>query len=383
MIKVAHTSLIYFRLSENWIHTQLKHLNDCESVVFTNKIENLDSVDWHPRIFSRQEQIPFGIREADSLVLWMLGYYPSFYYQAKKENIDLIHAHFGPMGYYSVGIARKLKIPLVTTFYGYDASLLPKREPKWRSKFKTLFKYGSLFLVEGPAMKNKLEGLGCPSNKITIHHLGIEQDKYPARETYSLEGPLSILMVGRFVEKKGFIYGLKTFRKFLAQGGKGTLTIVGDSSGNPESERVKEGLLRYVDEHEMNASITFTGMISLEKLQQVYYDHDVFLAPSVEAENGDDEGGAPVTIIEASASGMPVVGSLHCDIPEVVKEDKTGLLADEKDVETLAAHLFRLFDNPELRKELGKAGANHIRENFNAAKQGKVLSRLYKQCIEN
>ena len=69
------------------------------------------------------------------------------------------------------------------------------------------------------------------------------------------------------------------------------------------------------------------GYVSRETLREEAYEHDVFLAPSVTASNGDTEGGAPVAIIEMSASGMPIVSTNHCDIPSVVLDGVTGLLA--------------------------------------------------------
>lgn len=382
MPKVAQATLIYFRLSENWIHTQLENLTGWESIVFTNEKENLDTVDWKPSVFSRTERLPLPVRVADSLAMWMIGFYPSFYYKAKKENINLVHAHFGPMGYLCSGLAQRLDIPLVTTFYGYDASMLPLQEPEWQEKYTTLFRRGSRFLVEGPAMKQKLATLGCPSEKITVHHLGIETGKYEPRSEYSSQKEINALMVGRFVEKKGFIYGLKAFHKFRERGGQGTLTIVGDSGEMSSSEKIKKELLEYVEKYELGDSVDFAGIIPLEQLRQEYYNYNVFLAPSVEAENGDNEGGAPVTIIEASATGMPVIGSRHGDIPEVVKDNETGLLADEKDIETLTEHFLKICDNPELREELGRNGSKHIRENYNATKQGERLAQIYRDCLE-
>src|SRR5699024_6051679 len=193
--------------------------------------------------------------------------------------------------------------------------------PKWKTKYKTLFERGSRFLVEGPAMKDKLKGLGCTPKKIIIQHLGIELEKYPARNSYQPDGKLRILMVGRFVEKKGFIYGLRAFRKFLDGCGEGILTIVGFSSGTTESKAIKKQQRQYVEENYLDTVVKFKGLIPLKELQKEYYRHELFLAPSVEAQNGDNEGGAPVTIIEAGATGMPIIGSRHCDIPEVVKED--------------------------------------------------------------
>src|SRR5699024_9928264 len=129
--------------------------------------------------------------------------------------------------------------------------------------------------------------------------------------------------------------------------------------------------------------VNFKGLIPLKELQKEYYRQDLFLAPSVEAQNGDNEGGAPVTIIEAEATGMPVIGSRHCDIPEVVKEDRTGLLADERDVEGFTEHLFQMYRQPAMRAKLGKAGARYIRTNFDAQKQGKRLGKIYDDCLQD
>jgi len=64
--------------------------------------------------------------------------------------------------------------------------------------------------------------------------------------------------------------------------------------------------------------------------EEAYKNH-IFLSPSVTALDGDTEGGAPVTIIEMAATGMPIISTKHCDIPEVIKDGVTGFLANERD----------------------------------------------------
>ncbi|WP_138432118.1 glycosyltransferase [Fodinibius saliphilus] len=378
---VCHTSHIFFKQSENWIYTQLKNQVDVDSLVLTNFSKNLDMVDWIPELYSRDEELLFGIRQMDSLIKRIIGYYPSFYRQAKKREVDLIHAHFGPMGYYSVGLADRLKVPLVTTFYGYDASSLPREKPKWKKKYRRLFDKGDRFLVEGPAMKEKIEHLGCPSKKITVQHLGVDLDNYEVRTKYSQEQELKILMAGRFVEKKGFIYGLKAFLRFRKEGGKGTVTLIGDSSDTSDSESVKQEILNFITKNGLEETVHLAGMIPLEQLRKEYYKHNLFLAPSIEADNGDNEGGAPVTTIEAAATGLPIIGSKHGDIPEVVDDKETGLLAEEKDTKRLAAHLMSLYQDPSLRKQMGQAASKRMRAQFDAKKQGQKLTQIYGECL--
>lgn len=373
---VAHTSLYYYKLSENWIHTQVKHLKGWNSLVLTNETKNLENIDWQPKIYERRHVLPVGLRELDSIMMKLVGFYPSFYYKAKKAGVKLIHAHFGPMGFLSLGIAQKLEIPLVTTFYGYDASELPRQYPSWQEDYKVLFAHGSRFLVEGPAMGAKLEKLGCPPDKITVQHLGIETGKYRVRPSLA-DRETRFLMAGRFVEKKGFLYGLRAFHKFLQQGGEGTLTLIGDHNGTKASKQIKKEMQDFVQKHQMQETVTFKGLIPLEVLQEEYYKHDVFVAPSVKAQNGDDEGGLPVTVIEAAASGMALIGSRHCDIPEVIRQEETGLLTEEKDDDQLTSHMHLLAENLELVEAMGKAAADLIYREYNAEIQGVKLGKIY------
>ena len=107
----------------------------------------------------------------------------------------------------------------------------------------------------------------------------------------------------------------------------------------------------------------------------------VLLYPSVTASDGDTEGGAPVALIEAMASGAPVVSSLHADIPEVVPDGRCGLLTEERDVEALAERLDALLSSPGLRAEMGRNGRAHVEANHNLSVQGSRLEDIYDRVI--
>ena len=107
--------------------------------------------------------------------------------------------------------------------------------------------------------------------------------------------------------------------------------------------------------------------------------HYVFLSPSVTAADGDTEGGAPVSIIEMSASGMMIVSTKHCDIPGVILDGKTGLLAPENDVDTLVEHLQWIVAHPERWLEMQRAGRSHMEAEFDARLQGERLAAVYRE----
>jgi len=379
---VAHTTKRYFKLSENWIHVQLKHLKHWQSLVLTQHTLNRDITDWWPEVHARAEDLPYLIQKLDGAVNRVMGTYPSRYLQARWRGVRLLHAHFGPVGFESLALSRALGVPLVTTFYGYDLSLLLRREPAWRARYETLFEKGNLFLAEGPHMAERIKDLGCPASKIRVHRLGIEPEAYPdVRRHKEFGDPLRVLMAGRFVEKKGMEDGVKAFARFLRAGGDGKLTIVGDAQDSKSSIQVKQRLLDTVEELGVWDYVRFLGLVPRASLRDVYYDSDVLLAPSRTAANGDNEGGAPVTTIEAQATAMPVIATHHCDLPDVISDQETGLLAEEGNIPQLADHLKTFHQSTRKLVEMGRQARLHVMERHNAADQGEKLSRIYESCV--
>ncbi|MGR3293018.1 MAG: glycosyltransferase, partial [Candidatus Scalindua sp.] len=107
----------------------------------------------------------------------------------------------------------------------------------------------------------------------------------------------------------------------------------------------------------------------------------IFLSPSVTAADGDTEGGSPVGITEAQATGMPVVATYHADIPEVVLDGKTGYLSPERDVEALAQNLEKLVSNSERWGEFGYNARRHIEEEYNVRTQIRKLEDIYHSAV--
>ncbi|MCZ6786716.1 MAG: glycosyltransferase, partial [Planctomycetota bacterium] len=92
-------------------------------------------------------------------------------------------------------------------------------------------------------------------------------------------------------------------------------------------------------------------------------------------------GGAPVSIIEASATAMPVLSTTHCDIPEVVIDGETGVLAPERDVGALAAGLERLVARSDDWKRLGEAARRRMDAEFDVRSQAARLAALYRELV--
>lgn len=378
---VVHVTGHYVKGSEGWIHDQVSHLREHAPFVLTGQTQNLDTLDWVPPHYETFERSLIA-RLFDRLARAALGYRPTRRWHLKRHDARLLHAHFGPLGYKALDLADAFGIPLVTTFYGFDLSLLPQQSPEWRDRYQVLFDRGTHFLVEGPHMKEQLVELGCPASKVSVHHLGVNLDMLPYRpRRRENEQPLRVLAAGRFTEKKGFPHAIEAFARFLEQGGEGHFTIVGGLGDDDRDRAARDELRRVARRHGVEAQVILREFLPHDELIEAYHDHDVFLSPSIEACDGDNEGGAPVTIIEAAATGMPVVSTRHCDIPEAVKHEETGLLAEEGDTEALAQFLFNIYEHAESMEEMAKAARTHVEREYDAFKQGKKLDDIYRRII--
>ena len=314
----------------------------------------------------------------------MFKFYPYFAFSVIKDKPDLTHAHFGPSGYGFLKLKKIFNIPLVTTFYGYDLSLLPSQHPKWKMKYKKLFREGEIFLVEGNHMKKCLIELGCPEEKIIVQHLGIDLDliKLVPRKLGE-EKEIKILISSSFREKKGIPYAIEAFGRVKQAHPdlKLNLTIIGDSGGSPAEEAEREKIFGVIQKYNLKDCVNMLGYQPYPVFLRELYRHHIFLHPSVHASDGDTEGGAPVSIIEASASGMPILSTTHCDIPEVVIGGESGYLVPERDTDALAEKLEFLVLNSDLWGNMGLSGREHIEKNYDVKKQVQRLEEIYDEIL--
>jgi colanic acid/amylovoran biosynthesis glycosyltransferase len=264
---------------------------------------------------------------------------------------------------------------MITAFYGADVSQAP-RDPRSRQGYEQLFEEGELFLAQGNAMRQALANLGCPSGKIVVQHLGVDLQDLPfvARRPDS-SGPVRILIAGTFREKKGIPDALRAVDRVRRRYPRLTVTLIGDSAGKAGDEDEKRKILNLLAK--LDGTVTWLGFVPYPAFRAAVLTHHLFLSPSVTAGDGDSEGGAPVSIIEAEATGMPILSTLHADIPEVVVDGKSGLLSPERDVDSLAENLERLVAEPALWEPMGRCGRRHVEENFDVRRQVARLEEIY------
>jgi colanic acid/amylovoran biosynthesis glycosyltransferase len=380
-LKVLHSLYSYLPVTENWIYPQIVGVSNIDTRVFCNSVANVEIFPVSPRkIFISPPPwcLVFGIPRIINALASRLGWRDALAETRMRWwNPRVLHAHFGPQGWESIALKKRLKIPLVTSFYGYDAWKLPRKEPIWVERYKELFSIGEVFLVEGPAMRDRLLGLGCPERKLQIHRIGVDLTTLPY-ERKSFSNGLKILLGGRFIEKKGFIDGLFACAVALSRGVNIDVTIVGDAlTGDAVGQEIKKQLSALACGAVLSGRVRFTGFLSPDKMRAIVREHNVFLCPSKHSGDGDAEGGSPVALTEAMASGLLCLGSRHCDIPELILDERTGYLFPEGDVSAIVDVLCRLNAAQARNAEITGAGRAHVEKNFSLATQLSRLQQIY------
>ena len=377
---VAHAVNPYLPNSGSWIYHQIVFLSSFRPVVLTKRTENLDQFPLSP-LYSVYG-LPFLRRNVERAFARVGGTPFRLHGEAlRRERVSLLHSHFSDTAVRNIPLAQEAGIPHVASFYGSDI-WARERDPVFKKDFSRLCGSASLFLAEGPAMADKVVAMGAPGEIVKVLRIGIDIEKIPFTPRHPPEDErVVILMAGRPIEKKGHWYGLQAFERICREFPAARLLLIIGGRGRKENEIVAR-MKRFIGDRKIGDRVQWSGFLSYHAYLASIRSAHIFLQPSVHAEDGDAEGGAPVTITELSASGMPVVATRHCDIPEVVLDGKSGLLAEEKDVAGLAGHLASLCASPGNWAGMGRAGRAHIEERFDIRKQVKELERHYRMCLE-
>jgi colanic acid/amylovoran biosynthesis glycosyltransferase len=214
-----------------------------------------------------------------------------------------------------------------------------------------------------------------------VQHLGVEVERIAfAPRTWDHGRPLSFLLAASFREKKGIPDALEAIAGIRDQVREVFVTIIGDSDTDVRSHPEKERILETLARTGLDKRTRMLGYQPHAVLFEEAYRHHIFISASRTAGDGDTEGGAPVTLIEMAATGMPIISTTHCDIPSVIRHGVTGLLAAEGDVPGLTANLRQLVASPAIWHEMVKRSRQHVEAEFNVRTQALRLAEIYRRA---
>lgn len=365
----------FLEYSQTFVHDELRHHERWDTSVICHRRKNADRFPYDDLLVLEREGL---IGRLDGLLYKATGNSPTALRWIREHRFDLLHAHFGPASMYALGPATLFDLPLVVTYHGYDVPFLTSRErlrPTWWRYWALsgwMLRRVDRFLAASDELARMLIELGAPPQRVHVWRLGVTIP--PQWTPRTLRDDPRVVMIGRFVEKKGFDVGLRAFARIAPRFPGAVLQIVGDGPGRAALEAI-------IAEHRLGDRVQLLGVLPHAEVFATLERADVLVAPSNVDASGNRESGLLV-VKEAAARGLPAVGTIHGGIPEIIDDGVTGFLVRERDVETLAARLGQLLEDAELRRAMGIAARAKMEREYDIVERVRVLEDHYDAVVD-
>ena len=269
-----------------------------------------------------------------------------------RERFDLVHAHWiVPNGL--VAAAAVGETPLAIGLHGSDVFLAEK--PGARALARQTLARSRLLTGCSPELVDRVLALGFPAERSRVIPYGVDVETFspdPARrglwrEKLGVQQSAPLLLgVGRMATKKGFQVLLDALPGLFAARPDAHVALAG---GGDLWDRFAALAAQWP------GRLHLPGKVLRDTLPDLYRAADLFVLPAVHDAKGNVDG-LPNVVLEAMASGLPVVASGISGIPLAVEDGRTGLLVPEKDPERLLAALLELLRDPGRARAMGEEG---------------------------
>lgn len=355
-----HRVLVYRRKflpkSETFIYEQLLGHRQVKPIVLTRERQRNKKLFPYSPVYVRKRMT--------GLSAWL-----------RKKKVKCLHARFGPAGLDLLPSARRAKLPLITSFHGFDATKRVRENPRYRRSLKRLFRQGKAFTVVSKHMKKRLVRLGCPEKKITLIRSGIDLRKFPMQPPQEVtNGEYRLLSVGRLTEKKGMDTLIRAFKRARERFPDAKLVIVGDGE-----ERKK--LRRLAKKYRIEKQVVFKGALPHERVQRELARCHLFIIACKTARNGNQEG-IPNVLMEAMATGRPVISTYHAGIPELIEHKVSGYLVPERSPTKLARMMEYVMASQGEWPQIVARAREKVEKNHDIDKQRAKLEELYLRVMK-
>jgi glycosyltransferase involved in cell wall biosynthesis len=218
-------------------------------------------------------------------------------------------------------------------------------------------------------------GNASVASKLHVVHCGLDLDQFALRPAQALNPRPVLLSVGRLVEKKGLRYLVEACHILAERGRDFECLIVGEG---PE----EAALRRLVVERDLANRVRLLGALPQERVRELLGQVDTFALPCVMASNNDQDG-IPVVLMEAMASGVPVISTRISGNAELIQDGVNGLLVPPGNAGALAKAIAYVWDNPLLAEQLAGDGRSTIERDFHIDKNIEQLAQLFQSCLQN
>jgi colanic acid/amylovoran biosynthesis glycosyltransferase len=297
---------------------------------------------------------------------WQDGAIASF---LRRERIEVVMAEYGTTAVPLIAACRKAGVPLVVHFHGFDAynqSILAEH----REGYRSLFEDASGIIAGSHAMEQHLLELGARREVLFYNPCGVDCALFARVD--SSANPPTFIAVGRFVDKKAPHLTILAFERVHRVCPETRLVMIGAGALLDACRQMAVSL-------GLECAIEFKGTLEHRAVAEALRRGRAFVQHSVVTSYGDSEG-TGLTVLEAGASGLPVVATRHGGIQESVIHGETGFLVDERDTSGMADYMIQLAREPQLAGQMGRRARAHVETNFSMESSISNLFDILKRC---
>jgi colanic acid/amylovoran biosynthesis glycosyltransferase len=292
----------------------------------------------------------------------------------KRRPADLMHVYFGHTGVHLLPFIQEWEKPCVVSFHGMDIQPRPQQEG-FDAQMQELLRTVPLVLARSKSLMEGLERLGCPREKLRPNRTGIPLGQFPFQQRpMPADGSWRFVQACRLIAKKGLSTAVRAFAKFHEMYPRAKFCIAGEGP-------LKGALEALIGELGLRDAVELCGFLSQEELAALYARSHIFLHPS-EMPPDQNQEGVPNSMLEAMATGLPVLATTHGGIPEAVTHERTGLLVPERDEAALFQAMCQMTAETDFLYILGQAASRAVREEFEQGKQIEKLEGFYDEARE-
>jgi glycosyltransferase involved in cell wall biosynthesis len=271
----------------------------------------------------------------------------------RRAECDAVLIEFGHVAVQAMEACAQLALPMIVHFHGFDVYARPMLE-RYGGRYGELFAQAAALVAPSQAMRDELLRLGAPREKTHYVPCGVDASRFSTGAPD--RSPPTFLAVGRLVEKKAPHLTIAAFAEVRRGHPDARLRMLGDGRLRGPCEDLAVGL-------GVGESVSFLGWQPHDVVAAELRGARAFVQHSVVGSDGNSEA-TPQSILEASATGLPVVATRHAGIPEGVVDGETAFLVDERDVAGMAEAMERLLVDPALAAGMGRAGRRFVEERF-------------------
>jgi glycosyltransferase involved in cell wall biosynthesis len=372
------------------IYRQVTGLRRHESVVFTEQVQHGGQFPWDPVVTMTKLRRP---RPRGNFLLrfWYKHvvkqwpppraitkepeerYYPyNLPALLRAWQPALVHVYYGHKAVKYLEMVEEWGGRWVVSFHGVDVVKFTE-DPEYVRMLREVFAKAALVLARSESLLEELNLLGCPESKLRLNRTPVPVERFPVVERRVPEdGEWRLVQACRLIGKKGLYTTLEALVTVVREFPRVKFVVCGTG---PENDRLRER----AEALGLSGHVELKGWQSQEQLLEEYRRGHVFLHPSELTANSDQEG-IPNSMLEAMATGLPVVATEHGGIPEAVTHGVDGLLVPEKAPEMLAGAILEVLRDPGKWAALGAAAAATVRERFCDAASLESLEAAYEEA---